>query len=90
MLTKYSEKSYQSRENMIEPLVQKEKINLCNVSRQERIDASKKLKMEIKELMLRNPTIQTPEIVIQTGYSEYQILRAYLPLRRELFAREMR
>lgn len=62
-------------------------MNLRKAKKHERIDIYNKLKIKIKELMLRNPAIQTSEIVAKTDCSEYQVLRAYISVKRELFAR---
>ena len=48
------------------------------------------LKEAIKTLMHKNPQIRVGELVAETGYSEYMVLRAYLPVQRELFARASR
>lgn len=62
-------------------------MNLSRTTKQERTSRYSELKEKIKSLMHRNPQIQVRDIVAETGYSEYMVMRAYLPARRELFAR---
>ena len=65
-------------------------MSFLKATKQERRAKFKALKEKIKEHMHQKPHITVPELVAKTGESEYKVLQAYLPIRRELYARASR